>query len=84
MLQIWKFLMQNFRAFDLIYEEIRLLLKDYDFLKEKMPDTFNLVMSHVNLKEYKMRIINNIEGYYIPKSWLEISKSSLNTTLIYW
>ncbi len=77
-------LLQNFRAFDLIYEEIRLLLKDYDFLKEKMPDTSNLVMFHVNVKEYKMRIINNIEGYYIPKSCLEISKSSLNTTLIYW
>jgi len=56
-----------FGAFDLIYEEIRLLLKDYDFLKEKMPDTFNLGMFQVNLKEYKMRIINNIEGYYIPK-----------------
>lgn len=44
-----------------------MLLKDYDFIREKIPDTFNFGMFHVDLKEYKTRIIKNIESYYIPK-----------------
>lgn len=44
-----------------------MLLQDYFFIREKLPDTVNLGLFHVDLKEFKSRAIENIETIYVAK-----------------
>ena len=53
--------------FFIICNEIKMLIRDYYFIREKLPNTFNLGLFHVDLTSFKSTIVENIEKFYVAK-----------------
>ena len=64
---------------EIVCEEIKMILQDYHFIKEKLPETFNFGLFHMNIKRFKEQIIYNIENTYLT----QLERCMITKNLLY-